>query len=106
MDDPLKRPIRMGGVLRRIEELDEKLDACLVLLKMIITHDDFVYTLSNKSEQWVKTMTAAEVTANTAGSFVFRRSEAARLLRAREAPQGDSEATQTAVHAGAQNPAQ
>lgn len=36
------------GIYARLDELEEKIDACLVLLKMVITSDDFGYTL----ERW------------------------------------------------------
>ncbi len=54
------------SILARLDELEEKLDACLVLLKMVVTSDDFSYTLERwdttrrvnykVSERWKKQM--------------------------------------------------
>jgi hypothetical protein len=35
------------GILTKLDELEEKIDACLVLLRMATSHDDFSYTLED-----------------------------------------------------------
>jgi hypothetical protein len=45
----------------RLEQLEEKIDACLVLLRMATSHDVFRYTLSDKSPLWTRAMRGAEV---------------------------------------------
>ncbi len=52
------------GSLERLSRLEEKVDACLVLLAKATTHDDFVYTHSDKSESWNAAMRWADSVAN------------------------------------------
>lgn len=61
----------MPEILKRLDEIEKKLDACLVLLKMATTHDGFVYTLSNKSARWIKAMKEAGKIANASIDFVI-----------------------------------
>jgi hypothetical protein len=50
------------GILTKLDELEEKIDACLILLRMATSHDDFSYTLEDTrrnykvSERWQKQM--------------------------------------------------
>lgn len=45
----------------RLDALEEKIDACLVLLRMATTHDSFGYCLSDKSPAWTRAIRGAEV---------------------------------------------
>lgn len=45
----------------RLDALEEKIDACLVLLRMATSHDVFRYTFSDKSPLWTRAMRGAEV---------------------------------------------
>lgn len=56
----------MLGILKRLDNVEAKLDACLVLLKMAVTHDDFVYRLDDKSERWIAAIQAARNQASRA----------------------------------------
>ena len=63
----------MRSPSQRLESVEEKLDACLVILRMITTADDFTYTLSNKSEYWVKRIEKAEAVALRAADSLIER---------------------------------
>ncbi len=54
----------MSTEAERLDRLEEKLDACLVLLQMATTHDAFVYTLSDKSQHWINAMHGASIVAS------------------------------------------
>ena len=60
----------MPGILKRLDDIERKLDACLVLLEKATTHDDFVYGLSNKSERWISAMKKAEAIAHESVAFL------------------------------------
>lgn len=45
----------------RLDGLEEKIDACLVLLRTVTTSDEFHYTLNNKSPLWARAIRGAEV---------------------------------------------
>jgi hypothetical protein len=45
---------------KRLQRVEVKLDARLILLHKLTTADDFVYTLSDKSERWCSVMERAE----------------------------------------------
>ena len=60
------------AVLKRLEVLEQKLDACLILLQMATTHDDFTYTLSDKSERWRQAMKGAGIVASRAEDSVIK----------------------------------
>lgn len=45
----------------RLDALEEKIDACLVLLRMATSHDVFRYTFSDKSPLWTRAIRGAEV---------------------------------------------
>jgi sugar phosphate isomerase/epimerase len=62
----------MPGILKRLDEIERKLDACLVLLKMATTHDDFIYRLDDKSERWIRAMKEAGKIANASIASVIR----------------------------------
>jgi len=49
----------------RLDKIERKLDACLVLLRMVTSHGDFTYTLTNKSERWITAIREAEKIANS-----------------------------------------
>lgn len=63
----------MRNTSQRLESLEEKLDTCLVLLRMVTTADDFTYTLSNKSEYWIKRIEKAEKVARRAADALIER---------------------------------
>jgi len=60
----------MAGILKRLESIERKLDACLVFLRIITTHDDFVYSHDDKSERWLMAIAEARKIANGAGDDV------------------------------------
>ncbi len=58
------------GSLERLSRIEEKVDACLILLLKATTHDDFVYTHSDKSEPWNAAMRWADSVATKALSNI------------------------------------
>src|ERR1035438_3262314 len=61
-------------VIDRPEQLEEKLDACLVLLGVLTAQDRFAYSLNDKSEVWIKAMLEARSLAlHTAPALANRR---------------------------------
>lgn len=51
-------------VNERFDRIEEKLDACLVLLKKATSHDTFRYFLHDKSEGWIMAMRGADLLAS------------------------------------------
>lgn len=49
------------GCAARLDALEEKIDACLVLLRVATSHDKFAYTLSDKSPLWDRAIHGAQV---------------------------------------------
>jgi hypothetical protein len=54
----------------RLDAIEKKLDACLVLLKIAVTHDGFSYTLTNKSDLWINAIRNARKVATDASVTV------------------------------------
>ena|SRR5215469_588996 len=52
--------------------LEEKVDACLILLRMLATQDSFFYTMHNKSPMWIRAIHAAEKVAAHVSSDVAK----------------------------------
>ena len=50
----------MSSLTTRLQRLEVKVDACLVLLRELTTADDFVYKLSDRSRRWRDVMEWAE----------------------------------------------
>lgn len=75
MNEECARMQEQGSVaiLDRFSELEAKLDACLVLLKMATTHDEFRYNFKNRSARFVNAVMAAQGIASRATTSVAAR---------------------------------
>ncbi len=51
---------RTSDLEDRLGVIEEKLDACLILLKKATTHDSFMYSLDDKTSEWIKAMRKAD----------------------------------------------
>ena len=54
----------MSDLEDRLAVIEEKLDACLVLLKKATTHDSFTYSLDDKTAEWITAMRKADLLAS------------------------------------------
>ena len=45
---------------QRLNEIEDKLDCCLLLLGVLVTADNFEYNLLDKSDNWIRATTIAE----------------------------------------------
>jgi hypothetical protein len=50
----------MSDLEDRLDVIEEKLDACLILLKKATTHDSFTYSLNDKTVEWISAMRRAD----------------------------------------------
>lgn len=57
-------PEQLFGIHKILFEIEQKVDACLILLREITTSDDFVYTKTGKSKEWLQAIREAEDLAN------------------------------------------
>ena len=89
--DHLKRRVRvsfMASIRNRLQAIKRKLDACLVFLQMATTHDDFVYSLTNKSARWLTALKAAQRVTNRATSVSRETGESREQVSPEQAPIG------------------
>lgn len=55
----------MPTIRKHLQDIERKVDACLILLRVATTHDDFVYSRHNKSNLWLAAIAEAEKIANS-----------------------------------------
>lgn len=60
-------------LVQRLSTIEEKLDACLVLLKVATTHDSFIYSFKNRSARFVNAIMAAQGIASHSVTSVAER---------------------------------
>ena len=85
---------------KRNISLESKVDACLILLQILVTSDEFEYTLSNKSPQWIRAMKEARAVASDVSILVAdSRPECAEERLSNDYPSHDTFPNETAENA-------